>query len=198
MLARRMINAFGSLRALIHADSDTLSQIRGVGPAKATRLLAAFELARRALESEYKAQELDEESASVMISVSATLIALARARWDGEGALMIACPVPDEFNTYALNDAIDAAVTLSLAGDLSDSASYGRWFARLLREDSEHAWCLISLRPLDELTVHERESLPRLRECAELLNISLCYLLVASVDRDWTLLEPELIEAFGG
>ncbi len=46
-LARRLLSQFGSLRKLMGASSDELCRINGIGPAKATQLIAACELAAR-------------------------------------------------------------------------------------------------------------------------------------------------------
>ncbi|NVI87845.1 RadC family protein [Actinomadura sp. BRA 177] len=47
-MAARLIDERGGLVALAQADPHTLSRLRGVGPARAARVTAAFELARRA------------------------------------------------------------------------------------------------------------------------------------------------------
>lgn len=41
-----------TMKKLLHLDYKTLSNIKGIGPAKATHILAAFELTKRALELE--------------------------------------------------------------------------------------------------------------------------------------------------
>src|SRR3989338_9727891 len=46
-LARRILSQFGSLRKLMSASADELCRISGIGPAKATQLIAACELAVR-------------------------------------------------------------------------------------------------------------------------------------------------------
>lgn len=46
-LAAQLLAAFGSLEALSLARSDELDRVAGIGPAKASSLLAAFELGRR-------------------------------------------------------------------------------------------------------------------------------------------------------
>ncbi len=47
--AERLLSRYGSLGALAGLDHDLLCRERGVGPARATRLAAAFELGARAL-----------------------------------------------------------------------------------------------------------------------------------------------------
>lgn len=48
-LARRLLNDFGSLRALLEADLPRFSEHLGLGPAKYTQLQAVLEMARRHL-----------------------------------------------------------------------------------------------------------------------------------------------------
>src|SRR3954470_4793275 len=47
-LADQLLVALGSLRAVSRATAADLQQVRGVGATKAARLVAAFEVARRA------------------------------------------------------------------------------------------------------------------------------------------------------
>jgi DNA repair protein RadC len=51
-LARELISRFGSIGALLAADSNTLAAARGLGSAKLAQLQAVLELARRALREE--------------------------------------------------------------------------------------------------------------------------------------------------
>ncbi len=45
--AQRLLSRFGSLKGIASASIEELSQVRGVGPAKASQIKAAFELANR-------------------------------------------------------------------------------------------------------------------------------------------------------
>ena len=101
---------------------------------------------------------------------------------------MIACPNPRALSLAGINDALDDAVTLSLGGDLSDATQYRHWLARLLVEDPECSWCMISLRALDELLQSEQTHLPQLIAGAHLLQLNLDWIIVSSKDRHWTLL----------
>lgn len=47
-LAERIMVELGGIEALANADAERLQQVRGIGPVKATRIRAAFELALRA------------------------------------------------------------------------------------------------------------------------------------------------------
>ena len=200
-IARRIINSFGSLRALSSADLDSLCSVRGVGPAKAARLIAAFELTRRALDPSRYDLDPDEDTGSSDTGLSAELMlaTLARERWDEQGPLLIGCPLPSEISLDSLSRAVESAVTLSLDGSLCDVASHGRWLARLLHEDPDASWCLISLQPADELTRSrlpeptsaERESAARLQSCAALLNLDLYSIVSASEEQTWVLIEAQ-------
>jgi len=50
-LARRLLEGWGSLAALLGASASELSRAHGIGPARAARLAAALELGRRYLEA---------------------------------------------------------------------------------------------------------------------------------------------------
>lgn len=45
--AQKLILSFGSLRGIMEASLEDLKQLKGLGEAKATKLMAAFEIARR-------------------------------------------------------------------------------------------------------------------------------------------------------
>jgi DNA repair protein RadC len=51
-LVQELVSRFGGLNGLARASIQDLMQVKGIGPAKAIQLRAAFELARRSLESE--------------------------------------------------------------------------------------------------------------------------------------------------
>ena len=197
MIARRIMSCFGSLRALSSADLDSLCSVHGVGPAKAARLIAAFELTRRALDLNQHDQESGELTDPSGLSVELTLAALAREHWDEHSSLLIGCSLPSEISLDELSRTVESAVTLSLDGSLCDVASHGRWLARLLHEDPDASWCLIALQPADALTRSrsseptpaERESAVRLQECAALLNLNLYSLISTSEEQTWVLIE---------
>ena len=47
LTAQRLLSQFGNLQGIAHSSVEELSQIRGIGVAKATQLKAAFELSKR-------------------------------------------------------------------------------------------------------------------------------------------------------
>lgn len=58
-VARELLKTYGSLRELSRCSVDELSRIRGVGPAKAMHLVAAFGLAQRLARQALSGQKLD-------------------------------------------------------------------------------------------------------------------------------------------
>jgi DNA repair protein RadC len=57
-LAQELVDSFGGLAGLLHANADDLQRVKGLGPAKRAELVAVLELARRAL-----AEQLRERAA---------------------------------------------------------------------------------------------------------------------------------------
>ena len=48
-LAQQLLDQFGGIQGLLHAQTDDLTRIKGLGPAKRAEIAAVIELARRAL-----------------------------------------------------------------------------------------------------------------------------------------------------
>lgn len=61
MLSQKLIMHFGSLKGIMNASFEDLRNVRGLGEAKASKLLACFEIARRASKEECVYQELMDE-----------------------------------------------------------------------------------------------------------------------------------------
>ena len=53
-LAEQLLERFGGVAGLLHAEADGLKLVKGLGPAKRAELVAVLELARRALAQELK------------------------------------------------------------------------------------------------------------------------------------------------
>ncbi len=53
-LARKLIDHFGSLGELARASIPAMMEVKGIGPAKATTIVSAFELARRRLADDHR------------------------------------------------------------------------------------------------------------------------------------------------
>ena len=64
-LAQQMLDHFGGMRGLLHAQADDLKRIKGLGPAKRAELAAVIELARRALTQQLAQRPAFDHPASV-------------------------------------------------------------------------------------------------------------------------------------
>jgi DNA repair protein RadC len=175
-LARSTLKATGGLRRLSTATAQALCEINGLGPVKAARLVAAFELARRALGGERPSPP-----STALTDPINTLAQRARAAWVDDTATVIACQRGD----------LEGAVTLALDQDLAlaahDPALIGRWLRRLLLE-GEGAWTVIACRR-GELRDAEGAAVERLFEGAQLLGVHIERALIVN-ERHHTALTP--------
>ncbi len=57
-LAQDVLDAFGGLAGLLHAQAPALQRIKGLGPAKRAELLAVLEISRRALSQQLQSRPL--------------------------------------------------------------------------------------------------------------------------------------------
>jgi len=57
-LAQSLLDRFGGLAGLLHADADTLAGVKGLGPAKRAEVVAVLEIARRVLAEQLAEQPL--------------------------------------------------------------------------------------------------------------------------------------------
>lgn len=64
-LAQRTLDAFGGLTGLLHASSDDLKRIKGLGPAKRAEVAAVIELARRSLSRGFEQRAVFDTPAKV-------------------------------------------------------------------------------------------------------------------------------------
>jgi DNA repair protein RadC len=64
-LAQQLLDQFGGVAGLLHAQADDLKQIKGLGPAKRAEVAAVIELARRALSQQPAQQPLFDTPARV-------------------------------------------------------------------------------------------------------------------------------------
>ncbi|MBS1551237.1 MAG: DNA repair protein RadC [Bacteroidetes bacterium] len=61
MLSQKLIMHFGSLKGIMQASFEDLRNVKGLGEAKASKLMACFEIAKRASKEEREDLELAEE-----------------------------------------------------------------------------------------------------------------------------------------
>jgi DNA repair protein RadC len=64
-LAQALLDSFGGLAGLLHADVDALQGIKGLGPAKRAEVAAVLEIARRVLAQQLSEQPLFESPQTV-------------------------------------------------------------------------------------------------------------------------------------
>jgi DNA repair protein RadC len=57
-MGQELLDQFGGVAGLLHANADALKSIKGLGPAKRAEIVAVLELARRALTAQLKQQTL--------------------------------------------------------------------------------------------------------------------------------------------
>jgi DNA repair protein RadC len=65
-LAQEIVDKFGGISGLLHANSDALKSIKGLGPAKKAELMAVVELSRRALAEQMAEKPLLDMSSVVL------------------------------------------------------------------------------------------------------------------------------------
>jgi DNA repair protein RadC len=71
-LAQEIVDGFGGISGLLHADVKSLQSIKGLGPAKQAELLAVLELSRRAL--------LEQMTQKTILDAPATLLDFVRLK----------------------------------------------------------------------------------------------------------------------
>ena len=64
-LAQRLLDEFGGIAGLLHAQADDLKRVKGLGPAKRAEVAAVVELARRALAQQLAEQPVFDTPAKV-------------------------------------------------------------------------------------------------------------------------------------
>ena len=72
-LAQQMLDSFGGISGLLHASSDDLKRIKGLGPAKRAEISAVIELARRSLRQQLSERPLFDAPPKVKEYVSLQL-----------------------------------------------------------------------------------------------------------------------------
>ncbi len=71
-MAQDIVDKFGGISGLLHADADALKSVKGLGPAKKAELMAVVELSRRAL-----AEQMVQKT---VLDVPATLLDFVRLK----------------------------------------------------------------------------------------------------------------------
>ncbi|MBU0551800.1 hypothetical protein KKF91_21475 [Myxococcota bacterium] len=159
-LAERLLIAFKGLVGLAEAPRDALEQIVGIGPVKATRILAAFEVGRRVEEGPSDAPEPVDPIALLRGQISPSEQALLGYR-PGRPTL-----------------------SLALGETLCEGTRLGTLLARLIAE-GEGPWWLVSLRPGEALAPEEAAAARRLLAAAALIGLDLPKVVIAGNQARW-------------
>lgn len=176
-LAERVVDELDGLEGLASADLDRLQAIVGIGPVKATRIRAAFELALRAgmVEPpiEYAAFEPEPEPepdplARTVAELRGCLPVGARAvlAFDPSGAVSL--------------------VTLSMGRALDSQARPGAYLAQMLAA-GEGPWWVVSVRPDGPPEAAEYTAADRLIQAARLVGVPLEQVLAIGRSTFWPL-----------
>lgn len=160
-LAEQLLDDLDGPAGLARATIATLLRAKGIGPVRAARLRACFELQRRIGPIE---EPVDPEAAHV-----------ERLRGQvptGERAILGFRPdAPDQ-----------TPATLDLGADLGPTTRYGSVLARLLNLAPDARWWIVAIRPRGRVAKTEREAAQRLASAAELLGLELDRVLLVAGD----------------
>jgi hypothetical protein len=165
-LAEHVLTEVGGLDDLGQADLKTLLRIRGIGPVKATRIHAAFELCRRARPGQEAVDPLQ------------THYARLRGQIPSNERLILGYRPDDD----------SAPITLGLGETLGAQTRAGAVLARLLSAHADGAWWIVSGRPRGRVLKAERDAARRLADAASLLGMQLPTVLLFSGDEPVDLL----------
>lgn len=180
-LARRILRSVGGVAALGATGPTELAAINGIGPVRAARLCATFELGRRALGGADAASPPEVPAPAPpppAPPVDPFEAAVERLRGQvptGEAAVLGYRP-------------LDARppVTLGLGDQLGSETRAGTYLARLLTEGAG-PWWIVSVRPGGKPAARERGAADRLLEAAGLVGVDIERVVVVGGRRGWIL-----------
>ena len=203
-LSHRVINHLGSLRQLTHVRLDQLLQIKGIGPAKACRLLAVAEMTKRIFN--LNKDQTKDDSAQDCLSYLQQLSHLVRCSNQYTQPLLIAFQVDSQCETTnqrldkngylstKTKEYLDLAITLSLSATLNDHQQHSRWLAQLLLSEANQdgvAWTIISYRLNDELEQKEIDNVSHLFDLSTTMGVNIHEIILISHDNQWALSPDE-------
>ena len=169
-LAQRMLDHFGGLQGLLHAEQNQLKGIKGLGPAKRAEIAAVIELARRALTRELSQHPvfdtpdkvknylqlqlgaLDHEVFAVLFLDTQTRLIKLEEMF--RGTLTQAAVYPREVLKRALD--LQASAVIFAHNHPSGAAEPSR-ADELLTQTLKSALALVDIRVLDHLVVGRNE-----------------------------------------
>lgn len=186
-LAQRLLREGGGLAGLATASLDALRDLGGVGPVKATRIAAAFELGRRGGPTPASA-DAPHAPVSDPSAVHAPLV----PAWQRVAEAMRGQVAIGERALLAVRlERAEAPVTLALGDTLGAGTRAGAVLARLLASPGEGAWWLIGVRPGGPPQKKEREAAERIAAAARLVDLPLAGVVLVAGTRTWPLNETE-------
>lgn len=165
-LSARVIAALGGLGGLGAQHQKRLLRVTGIGPVKASRLLAALELSRRIAAAPAPERSLDDSALA------------ARTRGQvptGEVAIL------------AVNedDPGGAPITLSLGAQFGPQRPPGSVLTALLMQDNEACWSVVVVRAGGKPSPAEQVASERLLDAAELVGLTIERILVVNRTEHW-------------
>ena len=158
-IAQRMLTEFNGLRNLSRRDITELTDIHGLGPAKAALVAAAFELGRRAAQESLREKVMNEASL-VFDYMGAELQALNH----------------EEVHLLLLNTRLCLLRRERIfQGSLNESVAHPREILRKVLLHSAHAFIIVHNHPSGDPSpsTADRDFTRRLRESAEVLSLRL-------------------------
>jgi|GEM_PF-1604286 len=181
-LAHEVLQQLGGVGRLCTATAEELTQIKGIGPVKASRLIAGFELARRGGAPSEPPEEAGETCAEQAL-IERALRCTAQVD-DGAQITLLAYPSatallsPEELITLSLDQSLCALDEERDGQQLSQV-----WLRRLLAQ-GERAWRLIARyhhapQPSERTLEDERGALDVFTQRARLIGLTIeSYLLI--------------------
>ena len=199
-LGQRVLKHLGNLSKLNTISSEQLLAIKGIGPAKACRLLAVAEIVRRIVTLDNEVLKID--TASNNLNYLQILSHQVRCSNPNTQPLLIACQIDPELKGCnrslqsaeylmgALQESLDLATTLSLSSTLNDYEQHTRWLAKLLLCETNQRgipWTIISYRNDEIHNQHEVEHASRLLELAKTLDLNVNEVIIIATDDQWSI-----------
>ena len=156
-IAQRMLTEFNGLRNLSRRDITELTDIHGLGPAKAALVAAAFELGRRAAQEALREKPMDDASV-VFDFMGAELQALNH----------------EEVHVLLLNTRLSLLRRERIfQGSLTESVAHPREILRKVLLYSAHSFIIVHNHPSGDPapSSSDRDFTRHLRECAEVMSL---------------------------
>ena len=158
-IAQRLLKEYNGVRNLSRQDIQELQTTRGLGPAKAALVAAAFELGRRATQEALKEQPMDDPE-TIVEFIGAELQSLNH----------------EEVHVLLLSTRLTLIHRECIfQGGLNESVAHPREILKKALLHSAHAFVLVHNHPSGDPTpsTADREFTRRLRDGSELLRVNL-------------------------